>query len=66
MSDSKNIVAYIVVIIITALIVAIMTEHLVTRRLELSPGVIIKNGRCRIDSEFLNSVLVNGVDTRVK
>lgn len=47
-----NLIGYIVVIIITAFIVSIITEHLVVRRLELSPGVVIRNGRCRLETGY--------------
>lgn len=52
MLKQLNLIGYIVVIIITSFIVSIVTEHLVVRRLELSPGVIIRNGRCRLENGY--------------
>lgn len=51
-TKQMNLIGYIVVIVITAFIVSIITEHLVIRRLELSPGVVIRNGRCRLDNGY--------------
>ncbi len=47
-----NLIGYIVTIIVTAFIVAIITENLVIKRLELSEGVIIRNGRCRLEQGY--------------
>lgn len=43
-----NLIGYVVTIIVTSFIIAIITEHLVIKRLELSEGVTIRNGRCRL------------------
>lgn len=39
-------------IIVTIFIVSIITEHMVIKRLQMSPGVEIKNGRCRLKEGY--------------
>lgn len=48
----KRMFAYIITIIVTIFIVSIITEHMVIKRLQMSPGVEIKNGRCRLKEGF--------------
>jgi hypothetical protein len=54
MGDSEEIAwfRYIFIIIITTFIVSIITEKLVINRLQLSEGVEIKAGRCRLKQGY--------------
>ncbi len=48
---------YIATIVVTIFIVSIITEHMVIKRLQMSPGVEIKNGRCRLKQGFGSLVI---------
>jgi hypothetical protein len=41
-------IAYIIIIIITSIIVSIITEQMLVRRLQISEGIIINKGQCRL------------------
>ena len=52
---------YAITIIVTIFIVSIITEHMVIQRLQMSSGVEIINGRCRLKQGFgkLNTPVVS-------
>jgi hypothetical protein len=43
---------YVIIIIVTTFIVSIITERMVIQRLQISPGVEIINGRCRLKENY--------------
>lgn len=45
-------IGYIIIMIVTTIIVSIITERMVIKRLELSEGVEIKNGRCKLKNGY--------------
>lgn len=45
-------IGYIIVIIIISVVVSIITEQMVIRRLQLSDGVEISRGRCRLKQGY--------------
>ena len=52
--------SYIITIIVTIFIVSIVTEHMVIQRLQMSPGVEITNGRCRLKEPVETMCMRNG------
>lgn len=51
---------YLIIIIITTFIVSIITENMVIKRLQLSPGVEITNGRCKLKESIDNMCINSG------
>jgi hypothetical protein len=47
-----NWISYAITIIITSIIVSIITENSVIKRLQLGEGVIYKNGRCILKNGY--------------
>jgi len=45
-------IGYIIVIIIISIIVSIITEQMLIRRLQLSDGILISKGRCRLKEGY--------------
>jgi len=51
---ASNWISYAVVIIITALFVAVITEQATIARIQLSDGIIFMNGKCRLKTNTPN------------
>ena len=45
-------IRYFLLILLTAFVTAVITEHLVIERLQLSPGTEIIAGRCRLSDGY--------------
>jgi hypothetical protein len=45
-------IGYIIVVIIISIIVSIITEQMLIRRLQLSDGILINRGRCRLKDGY--------------
>ncbi len=48
----NNWISYASIIVITSIIVSIITEYSVIQRIQLSEGVIYKNGRCVLKNGY--------------